>query len=68
MGTTIALVVAATGIWVFVLLWIEYARFKKCGSSGLITNSFRAAVKAQPWVFILLALVSGFMMGHCFGQ
>ena len=68
MGTTIGLVVAATAVWVAVLLCIEYKRYKAAGKPALITNSFRAAVKKQPWVFILLALISGFMMGHCFGQ
>jgi len=65
---TMVLVVAATSLWVISLLVIEYTRWRKAGKPGLITNVMRDAVRSQPWVFILLALVSGFMMGHCFGQ
>lgn len=65
---TIAWVVGITTLWVFGLLAIEIVRGKKLGSEALITNSFRAAVIRVPWVFILLALISAFLMGHCFGN
>lgn len=66
--TTIIYVVIITFIWVLALLLIEYLGYKREGKKGLITNEFRKAVKDQPWIFILLALISGFLMGHCFGQ
>jgi hypothetical protein len=65
---TLALVVAATFVWVVSLLVIEFVRYRQGGREALITNVMRNAVHSQPWVFILLALTSGFMMGHCFGQ
>lgn len=68
MNTTIFQATLATVFWVGTLFIIEYTRYRKAGSDALITNAFRQAVKGQPWVFILLALISGFMMGHCFGQ
>lgn len=65
--TTILYVVAVTALWGLSLVAIEYFRFKDGGKPVLITTEFREAVKEVPWVFILLALVTGFLMGHCAG-
>ena len=66
--TTLIYVVIITFIWILGLLFVERLGYKREGTKGLITNQFREAVKSQPWIFILLALITGFMMGHCFGQ
>ena len=68
MWTTLILVVVVVVLAVAALLAIEGVRYKQAGKDALITSSMRQAVKNEPWVFILLALISGFMMGHCFGQ
>lgn len=65
--TTLLLVVAATAVWVVALLVIEYKTLRDDVPGNHITAVLRGAVRKLPWPFILLALVSGFMMGHCFG-
>ena len=65
---TLMYVVAATAAWVAVLLGIEVKTLGNETPEDHITAVMRAYVKKLPWVWILLALVSGFMMGHCFGQ
>lgn len=65
---TLLLVIGATALWVALLLAIEFKTLRDDVPGNHITAVLRAAVKKLPWPFILLALVSGFMMGHCFGN
>lgn len=64
---TVLLVSGVTVVYIAALLYIEYIKYKS-DSKAIITRSFRAAVKKVPWVFILIALIFGFMAAHCFGQ
>lgn len=57
---------SATTLWVVVLLAIEFYQLKS--GKPLITTIMRDLVKRLPWPFILFALTSGFMMGHCFAN
>lgn len=65
-NTVLSIVVFSTVIWVAVLLGVEVYQLYHKGV--LITDVLRKTIKKLPWPFILLALTSGFMMGHCFGN
>lgn len=65
---TLLIVVALTTLWVIGLLVLEYKTLTDKVENNHITAVLRSAVRKMPWPFILLALVSGFMMGHCFGN
>lgn len=65
---TVLAVVAITTLWVAALLLLEYRTLKDKVPANHITAALRASVRALPWPWLLLALVAGFMMGHCFGQ
>jgi hypothetical protein len=64
--TVLALVITFTVVWVVGLLIVEIKQIKD--HKPVITTVLRNYLKKLPWPFILLALVSGFMMGHCFGN
>ena len=49
------------------LLVLEWRTLRDNIPGNHITAALRATVKRLPWPWILLALVSGFLMGHCFG-
>ncbi len=66
--TVLLLVIGATVLWVAMLLTIEFKTLRDDVPNNHITAVLRGAVKRLPWPFILLALVSGTMMGHCFLQ
>lgn len=59
---------AATAVYVALLLGIEAWKGRDEHPQNLITHACRAAVKRVPWLFIVVAIVFGFMAGHCFGQ
>lgn len=65
---TLLLVVGGGIVYVAWLLFIEYRTLKDDVPDNHITAVMRSAVKKEPWVFIGLALVSGLLCGHCFGQ
>jgi len=67
-GATLTAIVGLTVAWVVGLLLLERKTLKDGVPANHITAVLRAAVKKYPWPWILLALVSGFLMGHCFGQ
>lgn len=58
-------VVILTALWALSLIAVEFYQIKK--GKVVITNVIIATIKKVPWVFILLALVGGFLMGHCAG-
>lgn len=58
----------ATVVYVVMLLGIEAWKGRNKEPNDLITHAMRAAIKRVPWLFIIIAIVFGFMAGHCFGQ
>ena len=60
--------VAATAVYVAMLLAIEAWKGRDQYPDNLITHAMRAAVKRIPWLFIIVAILFGFFAGHCFGQ
>jgi hypothetical protein len=69
-STTVVLVSVVGGGLVYVawLLYLEVRAARDNVPDNYITNVMRKCVKREPWIFILLALVAGAMMGHCYLQ
>jgi len=65
---TLMWTVGATVVCVAMLLGIEAWKGRNEHPRDLITHAMRAAVKKVPWLFIVVAIVFGFMAGHCLGQ
>jgi hypothetical protein len=65
---TLLWAVGLTVLYVAGLFALEYWKAKDEHEKNLITHACRAAIKQFPWVFFILAILFGFMSGHCFGQ
>jgi len=67
-ATTLGIIIGLTVLWAAALLVVEYKTLRDDVPNNHITAVLGATVKKLPWPWLLLALVSGFLMGHCFGQ
>lgn|GEM_PF-2611246 len=63
---TLLWVIGATVAWGAALLGIEIKTLNDETPDNHITAVLQKYVKQLPWPWLLLALISGFLMGHCF--
>ena len=63
---TLLWIIGVTAAWGAALLGIEIKTLGDATPANHLTAGLQKSVKDLPWPWILLALVSGFLMGHCF--
>ena len=63
---TLFWIIGVTVAWAAALMGIEIKTLGDETPANHITAVLQKSVKNTPWPWILLALVSGFLMGHCF--